>query len=525
MRLVNAAEMRSLDQYAINTLGIPGVVLMELAGSATARAISERWEVKGSSVVVVCGKGNNGGDGYVVARHLHNYGAIVNIIALGNENDSRGESKTNLDIVKAMNIPFLELNGTSDIMYVEELFSDTDFIVDAIFGIGLDRPVTGLPRELISIMNSVSAVKISVDIPSGLSADTGEPLGGDAVQSDLTVTFGYPKIGHYTSPGFEYCGEIVIADISLPRVNHGDSTVFLLSDQWVAHHIPYRKRSGHKGTFGHSAVIGGSIGKVGAAVMAGESAVAMGSGLVTIIARENIMSVLMTRLTEEMCRTLETDTDSPQWEEQINWLIERSALAIGPGLGKDESARKLLISILESSEHPVIIDADALSIVADDPEILLKAKCDVILTPHPGEMAVLTKLSVKEIQASRHIIARDFAKKYNVHVILKGARTVIASPRGRIAVNSTGNPGMATGGSGDVLTGFVTALCAQGCSAFDAMCIGVFLHGRSGDLVAQEKGEIALKATDIIHSLSAALYSLGSQGTEFPANLPDIRRS
>ncbi len=522
MRLVSAEEMRALDQHAINKIGIPGIVLMELAGSAASKAIMERWEIEGSTFIVVCGKGNNGGDGFVISRHLHNNGAQVTIVSLGNETVFTGDALTNYNIVKSLNIPVIELNGPSDIMYVEELFSESDFIVDAIFGTGLDREVHGIARELISIINSIPAVKIAVDIPSGLNSNTGSPM-GNAVQADLTVTFGFPKIGQFTSPGFEYCGEIVVADISLPEKSHGDATVFVLSDPWISQHLPYRQRRGHKGTFGHSIIIAGSPGKLGAAIMAGRSSVIMGSGLVTIVSHPTVMDILMSRITEEMCRPLYMDPLTPEFESLMDFISgERKAIAVGPGLGTDEIVLNLIEQIITRAKGTVVIDADGLAVISRNPDILKKANCEVILTPHPGEMAMLTGISIKEIENSRHLVASQFAKKYGVNIILKGARTIICNSKGRIAINPTGNPGMATGGSGDVLTGYVTALCAQGCTPFDAMCIGVFLHGRAGDIAAQERGEISLMASDLINSLPAAFYSLGkTDRPEIPLSLPE----
>ncbi|MBU1219470.1 NAD(P)H-hydrate dehydratase [Myxococcota bacterium] len=511
MRLVTSEEMRALDNHAINNLGIPGCVLMELAGSAAARAIMERWTVEGRSFIVVCGRGNNGGDGFVVARHLQNHHAHVSIVTLAGESQLAGDALTNYRITRKMNIPVIEMDSSSDIMYLEDLFNDADFIVDAIFGTGLDRDVNGISREVISMINAVSAIRIAIDIPSGLNANTGSPM-GICVNADLTVTFGYAKIGHFTSPGFENCGEIVVADISIPPVSHGDATVFVTTDTWVLSSLPRRTRRGHKGNFGHSVIIAGSRGKLGAAIMAGRSAVTMGSGLVTLVSHADVLDILMGRITEEMCRSLCFDPQDPAFDDLMDFISgDMRAVAFGPGLGTTDEVSTLLDRILHTIKGPVIIDADGLTCIARRPEILENATCEVILTPHPGEMARLCGKTVKEIENSRHTTAVEYARKHNVNILLKGARTVIVSSKGRIAINPTGNPGMATGGSGDILTGFITALCAQGCTPFEAMCIGAFLHGRAGDIAARECGEISLKASDIIDNLPDAFSSLGSE--------------
>ncbi len=517
MRLVSAKEMRALDAHAINTIGIPGIALMELAGAGTARAILQRWPGDDGSFLVVSGKGNNGGDGYVVARHLHNAGCDVNIILLGNEESITGASSINLQAAKALKIPTVEINSTADILYLEEMFQDADFIVDAIFGTGLDREVTGVPREMIAAINASPAIKISVDMPSGLCADTGAVLGEEAIQADLTVTFGYGKIGQFTSPGFAFCGEIEIVDISLPPVSHGNPTCFLLTDGWIRDHLPLRPPGGHKGTFGHVLIVAGSKGKVGAAIMCSEAAISMGSGLVTLVSPPEILDILMNRITEAMCAPLAAPGESPSLADLDTLLAlvnGKDVLVVGPGIPTGEGMFELLTALIEHSPVPVIIDADGLNLLARDLSVLKRAKAPVILTPHPGEMARLAGITTEEVQRRRSLTAVEFAREHNVFVVLKGARTVVASPDGRTAINPTGNSGMGTGGSGDVLTGMIAALVAQKSCPFDAMATGVFLHGRAGDLVAQERGELSLRASDLVDFLPTALFSIRPREVE-----------
>ncbi len=515
MRLVTAREMRALDAHAINTVGIPGVALMELAGSGTVREMVRRWPVRGASVLVVAGRGNNGGDGFVIARHLHNHLAEVNILLLGNQELVKGDAKINMDAALALKIPLIEVDSAADILYLEEFFHSADFIVDALFGTGLDRPVTGDARELIAAMEACSAIKVAVDLPSGLNADTGSVMGGAAAHAHLTVTFGYGKVGQFTSPGYEYCGEVEIVDISLPPISHGPPPTFLLTDSWVRKALPPRPPGGHKGSFGHVVVVGGSRGKVGAALLCSEAAVSMGSGLVTVAAPMEILPVLMNRLTEAMCTAINPSGEeiSPRDTEALLDLVKgKRALLLGPGLPTGEPLLSLVRGLVTRTPVPLVIDADGLNLLARDPSCLRSASAPVLLTPHPGEMARLMGTTVREVQEDRRTAAVSFAKEYGVHVALKGARTVVASPTGRTALCPTGNSGMGTGGSGDVLTGMVGALIAQRQKPFEALCTAVYLHGRAGDLVAQEKGEYALRASDLISHIPAALRSVASGG-------------
>jgi ADP-dependent NAD(P)H-hydrate dehydratase / NAD(P)H-hydrate epimerase len=522
MRLVTAKEMRALDQYAINMVGIPGVALMELAGNGTAKAIMERWPVENTAFLIVAGKGNNGGDGYVIARHLFNQGAEVNIILIGSEKSISGDALINLKSAKALKIPIFEINSTADIVYLEEMFLASDIIVDAIFGTGLDRDVTGVEREIVSAINASAAIVISVDIPSGLNSDTGAVMGSEAIYADLTVTFGFCKIGHYTSPGFEYCGEIVLVDISIPPISHGKATCFLLTEDWVKTYLPERPRGGHKGTFGHVLIIAGSRGKVGAAIMSSEAAISMGSGLVTVVAPSDILNILMNRLTEAMCEplSLEDQPNSDDIKRILTLTENRNVIVFGPGIPKNEGMFQLLKALIEESPIPIVIDADGLNLLAKDPSILKNAKRPVILTPHPGEMAKITGMDKEKIQSNRIPVAVEFAKEYNVFILLKGARSILVSPKGRVAINPTGNPGMGTGGTGDILTGMVASIIAQNMSIFEATSVALFLHGRSGDLAAQEKGEYSLRAMDLIKYLPTAFYSLDSQKNRILPNIP-----
>ncbi len=509
MKLLTASQMREMDRRAIEDVGIPSVALMELAGSGTARHIIEKWYPEGDDVLVVAGRGNNGGDGLVVARHMFLNGARVAVVLLGRMEDLKGDAAVNARAADALGISIYEITGTQDFPHVEALFRQADIIVDAIFGTGLSREVTGVAREAISAINASDAKIVSVDIPSGLSADTGTVM-GLAVKADLTVTFGYPKIGQFTAPGFEYCGEVEVVDISLPR-DEVPSDTMLLDDNWVVKHMPSRPEQGHKGTFGHVLAMAGSPGKLGAALMVGQAAARSGAGLVTLGVPGPLMDTVMMRITELMATAISPPDRLPEPDDLDDILAAldgKNALAVGPGIPVTESMRELLVRLLEEVEVPVIIDADGLNLLAHDTEIFSKIKQLSVLTPHPGEISRLTGLSVNEIQSNRVDTARKYASEWNAVVVLKGARTIIATPQGRAYINPTGNSGMATGGSGDVLTGVIASLLAQGASPEEAAACGVYVHGMAGDLAAEKIGERALLATDIISYLPKALKDM-----------------
>jgi len=510
MRLFTSAEAFAMDSFAMDA-GIPALSLMELAGAGAAAEIRARWPVDGRQVLIACGPGNNGGDGFVVARHLANAGAFVQVLRIDPKRKLSPEAALNLKILHNLAVPVFDVPDFEVLGHLVPWFDEADLLVDALFGIGLDRAPAGLFAEVIRLLNESPGLRVALDVPSGLDADRGTPQ-GETVRADLTVTFGAPKIGLYTSPGFEWCGETSVVDISWPTsaVPEGPG-VFLLEDDWLASRQPPRGRSAHKGTFGHTLVWAGSPGKAGAAILAAEAALAMGSGLVTVLSGADLLPVFMQRFTEIMCEAV-SPADRPPGPADLDAILAacegRCVLALGPGLALTPQTGKLVHELVRRCPIPMVIDASALTLLAEKPDTLKKAKAPVILTPHPGEFSRLTGQDVAEIQKNRLEAARSFAARMGVVVVLKGARTVIAAPDRCAAINPTGNPGMATAGSGDVLTGFVASLLGQGLSPMDAACAAVFLHGRAGDLAASEKGEPGLRATDLLHALPASRASL-----------------
>ncbi len=513
MRLCTATEVMALDQQAIEGLGLPGVVLMETAG----RHCSEQFAAKFSdnvdkSVLIVAGKGNNGGDGYVMARILAEQGWYVKTLVLGPENEICGDAKVMLQVVQKMG---LSVNFIADVTNLRQQFTDDvpSIIVDAIFGTGLKSAVCGLQLEAINLINRATSNVFSVDIPSGVDGSTGR-ICGAAVQANITVTFDHAKIGHGSQPGANYVGDLKVVDIGIPLVGRPDFTskVNLLDLKEVKLLLPQRPMNGHKGNFGHLLVVAGSTGKTGAAALAGNSGVRSGCGLVTVAAPAAVHAIIEVKLTEAMSHELD-DQDGllvfSAAEQILKLLSEKQAIAIGPGLGQSAGLETLIASLIKSVTVPMVIDADGLNLLAGQLDCLQNSSSDsIVLTPHPGEMARLTGFTVAEIEADRYNIAKEFASQYGVVLVLKGARTIVAAPDGSVNINTSGNDGLASGGSGDVLTGLIGGLLAQGLTGFAAASIAVWLHGRAAELVAKHQGTAGMAASDLFSQLPVARHEL-----------------
>ena len=509
MQLCSASEMMARDRWAIAELGIPGAVLMENAGRACCRLLARDFAgVFPGPVLVVAGKGNNGGDGYVIARILADRGWQVETLVLGEADAIQGDARLMLGVLQKLGerITFL-----TDEAALRDAFarSAPALIVDALFGTGLNSDVRGLQAAAIDLINASPAPVFAVDIPSGVDGSSGRVC-GRAVKAALTVTFDRAKIGHASQPGAAHVGRLDVADIGIPGNGGPEPTdaVRLLDSDTARTLLPERSAQGHKGTFGHLLVLAGSPGKTGAAALSGNAAVRSGCGLVTLGVPEAVHDIVEVKLTEAMscplpdqqgCLALAAQADIAEL------LGERQALALGPGLGQSDELLELLGRILAAAAVPVVIDADGLNLLARRPELLKASRPQpLVLTPHPGEMARLSGLSVAAIQAERFRVARDFAAEHGVVLLLKGAGTVIAAPDGRVLINSTGNDGLASGGSGDVLTGLLGGLLAQGIEPFAAAGLAAWLHGRAAELAAQELGTAGLAAGDLLTRLPLA---------------------
>jgi NAD(P)H-hydrate epimerase len=509
MKLATAAQMRELDRRAIDDFAIPGLVLMENAGRGAAEVIEEHFgEACAKGVVVLCGPGNNGGDGFVIARHLHNQGFDVECWLIAPGSQLHGDAKTNYRIAEKIGIPVYQLRSEKDHRAAVDALADAGLVVDALFGTGLTRAIEGPAAELIALANGLDAPIVAVDMPSGVNADTGQ-LTGPAIRADLTCTFGLPKLAQFLFPGAEHCGTIEVVDISLPPelIDAAEIKARLIERDDALPLFAPRDAQAHKGSFGHVLVLGGSRGMGGAPLMAARAAVTSGAGLVTAGVPESLLPAAEAALLEALKAGLAEDSAGRFSAAALGGALELAAgknvIAVGPGLGRSEALETFVGGLLAATNVPLVIDADGLNNLAANVDLLAGAQAPVVLTPHPGEMARLRKCTTAEVQADRLGAALGLAAATGAVVALKGAHTVVAAPDGRLWINPTGNPGMATGGAGDVLTGLIAGFIAQGAEPLAATLAGVFLHGAAGDRVAAQVGERATTAGGLLAALPA----------------------
>ena len=511
MWLVTPEQMQELDRQTIQDAKIPGTTLMERAGTGVVTHLLQHFgPLKGKKVVVFCGKGNNGGDGLVVARLLQDKGAHLTVILMAPHKELSKDAKTMYrrlnKKIKPSHILVLPSQET-----LESLIQDAHILIDGLLGTGLSSSLRDPYSTAITAMNASPAYTVAVDIPSGLDSKTGAIL-GTAIQADLTVTFGCPKIGLYVGDAIDQVGHIEVVDIGIPieYVQELKPQNHLLTRELVSPLIPSRPQSAHKGTFGHAGIVAGSPGKAGAPALAALGALRAGTGLVTVATPETVAPIVESKLLEIMTMALPETPEHLLGLEACSALLrfcqDKSAMAFGPGLGVSSSTTKLLSQLLPHLEVPCVLDADALNNLASHLDVFSRMKQAPILTPHPGEMArLLATTSSKSINEDRIGIARKFAATHKVILVLKGANTVIANPQGQIAICPTGNPGMASAGMGDVLTGVITGFLAQGMTAWNAARAGVYVHGLAGDLAALAVGEPGLIASDVISAIPQAL--------------------
>ncbi|MFQ5646512.1 MAG: NAD(P)H-hydrate dehydratase [bacterium] len=502
--------MQDIDLQAINTYGIPGLVLMENAGI---RVVDEMFrsfpDLRKRRVIVVCGKGNNGGDGFVVARHLHNKSVNVQVVMLGQATALPPDAFTNYSICANMQIPVIKLLTQNHLKLLEKLLqSQVSIVVDAIMGIGFSADLKPFIARVADIINASEAKVVAVDIPTGLSSTTGH-ADKSAVKADLTVTFALPKIGHYLLSSRELTGALKVTDIGIPPVVYekdDNLRVDLLTKERVKSWIPVRRADSHKGTYGHTLVVAGSKGMSGAAVMNALGAYKAGAGKVTLAVPESILDQVASQVPEMMTATL-PETDQGYLSQKaivpvLNLSKGKSVLVIGSGLSNETEIRALVAELINKMEIPMIIDADGINAIKL--AALKYANIPVILTPHPGEMAALLDISTADVQENRLDAAQKTAKASKSYFLLKGNHTVIAGPDGNTFVNTTGNPGMATGGAGDVLSGMIGGLISRGLKPLPAAAAGAFIHGLAGDIAAGEYGQESMMTGDIINSIAEA---------------------
>lgn len=509
MKLVTAAEMRELDRRTIEEVGLPSLVLMENAGRSTYLVLRREFPGHSGPVAVVAGRGNNGGDGFVVARYAANAGLPVSVFLLAPRDQVAGDARVNLDILGRLGVEVEEVQNEAAFSRAVHRLSRAGVIVDALLGTGLNSPVKGLMAEMIERLNNLRVPVLAVDIPSGLSADTGQVL-GVAVQADVTVTYGLPKLGQILPPGRDLTGRLWRVDIGIPSRLTEALSLELAEAGDLAKLLPVRPFASHKGSFGHLVVLAGSVGKSGAAALACEAGLRVGAGLVTAAVAESLNDILEVKLTEAMSLPLPEALGARAigrgaLEPLKTFLTDKTALALGPGLGTHPETREVVRELVRTLPLPTVIDADGVNCLQGALDCLQQAAGPRLITPHPGEMARFLGVSTKEVQARRLETAREAAAALGCVVVLKGAQTVTATADGRLCLNRTGNPGLASGGTGDVLTGLIGGFLAQGLNPWDAARLGVFLHGLAADYLATDLGPRGFVAGDLIEALPQVL--------------------
>lgn len=523
MKLVTSSQMRNIDKKTIQGIGIPGLELMEKAGRGTAQVAREMLGDPANKVVVIfCGRGNNGGDGFVVGRYLSQWGAQVQFFLTAKRSEVKGDAKVNLEKAVNLDLPIHEISGEKQIPSGMR----ADLIVDALFGTGFTGEITGYMGKIIERINSCGIPVLSVDIPSGLHADTGEFI-GPCIQADRTATMALPKIGHFFFPGKAVSGRVTVVDIGVPPqvVEEQNITLNLTTKEEVRQMIPRRPGDVYKGSCGRVVLIAGSTGMTGAAALASLSCLRAGAGMAILGTPVTLNPVMEMKLTEVMTQPLpdvrKKGALALRGLGEVRKLLKwGDCCAIGPGLGQHHETIELIRRLVSKLEMPAVIDADGLNALAKDVSTLKECKAPLILTPHIGELSRLNGVPASEIEKDKIKYASEFAKEYGCVLIFKGAPTIISEPGGQTYVNPTGNAGMATAGSGDVLTGIIVGLLAQKMTLpsrsrqkgedihkimLDSALAGVYVHGLTGDLAKEEKGEMGMIAGDMMEKIPESL--------------------
>jgi NAD(P)H-hydrate epimerase len=514
VRVLNTSQMREADRRTIEDLGVPSLRLMEAAGREVVAVLEGAFPgLPGRRIAVVCGRGNNGGDGFVVARLVAERGAATRVLLVGRAADVTGDARVTLEALQARGVEVVQVEDESGWEATRTGLASSDLIVDAILGTGLRAAASGQASAAIEAVNAAGRPVVSIDLPSGLDASTSATV-GPTVRAAITVALAAPKVPLVLPPAESFAGRIEVVDIGIPQAVIDD-----LPGPWlevttrdiVRARIPVRDPGAHKGTFRHVLVVAGSRGKSGAAFLAAMGALRSGAGLVTIATPGSVLPIVASLGAEFMTIALPENADGAAARRAVEQVLAAPGdiIAIGPGLGQSPDTVAFVRRLLDEARVPMVIDADALNACADTPETL-RGRDDrpLIVTPHPGEMARLVGTSAANVQGRRLEVARAFASERSLHVLLKGARTIVAAPDGRACINQTGNPGMATGGTGDVLTGAVAAWWAQLGDPFAAAQIAAYLHGYAGDLAAQQEGEVGLIAGDVARALARAALDI-----------------
>ncbi len=522
MKLVTAAQMREMDRCAIETYGVPAMVLMENAGRSAAEIIHTRYHTRSHTqysgtplnrALIFSGRGNNGGDGYVITRHLQLRGWEVQVVVLARAEDLEGSAAANLKILQCAGVDIAFAPDSAELDLILPALPCRDIlIVDAMFGNGLTSAIRGHYLKALHWINAAAAMVAAVDMPSGVDATSGEIL-GEAVKADCSISFACAKVGQVSAPACNVGGTLYVADIGMPKMLRDSvaDTLLFIDGAEAQRLLPPRRFDAHKGDCGHSLIVAGTPGAGGAAQMAAEACVRSGSGLVTLVTHVAVQQSIAGHIPEVMTRGASDAGWSVEILPELERLWqERNVVAVGPGLGLGEGCTSMVRELVLRCPLTLVLDADGLNAVAGAPEIFKQRPGATVVTPHPGEMARLCGCSVAQVQAERIRTAQEFAALCGVIVVLKGARTVVADPYGAVRINSSGNPGMASGGMGDVLTGVITAFIAQGLAPLDAATLGVYLHGSAADLCAEQYGSAGYTATGVAKMLGLARQNLAS---------------
>jgi NAD(P)H-hydrate epimerase len=522
MRILTAAQMREADRVTIEEIGLPSLVLMENAGRQVVAAVESSFpDHRDRRVAVLCGRGNNGGDGFVVARTLRQRGVDVSVFVLGPVAEIRGDARVNLEILGRLGLPVVEISGEQAWeLHSSEVRSCT-LVVDALFGTGLKSPLSGLLETIVADVNSMTIPVVAVDLPSGMSADTQEVI-GPCIQASLTVTLAAPKLPLVLPPARLMAGDLVVADIGIPdeviEALEGPR-VELLTRESVRQIVLARRADAHKGDFCHVAIVAGSRGKTGAAHLAAVGALRAGAGLVTVATPACGQAIVAALGAEYMTAALPDSPEGTLGAGAIEAIEQLGATVIvaGPGLGGGDGVKRAVRGLVERARVPLVLDADAINAFAGEPGLLFAREGQqIVITPHPGEMARLLGISTAEVQSHRLESASNLASTHGLHVVLKGHRTIIATPDGKVFINPTGNPGMATGGTGDVLAGMIGAWLGQVIDPEAACRLGVYLHGAAGDLAADDEGQGSMTAADLALHIGDAILELTSRRRVVP---------
>jgi NAD(P)H-hydrate epimerase len=511
MVVLTPERMAKYDGYSINTWGIPSAVLMENAGRNTYRLAKERYLSDTGPVAIFCGRGNNGGDGFVIGRYALRDGLPTQIFLLCKASDLKGDAALNMELFRAMGGEVIECTDRPKV--VKEGIREADTIIDAIFGTGLSKAVQGIEKKVIEYINASGKPVIAVDIPSGVDGTTGQSLGA-AVYATHTYTYGYPKIGQILQPGAYHTGRLTVIDISIPSFVEQEVGIdgHVVDGAMIRGFLKDRLPWDHKGTFGHVAVIAGSPGKTGAASMTSLAALKIGAGLVTLLIPASLNPIVASKLTEVMTYPVSDDGTGylsfSAYKEIADFLRDKDIIVAGPGLSQEPGTAALVRKLYQTVDKPFVIDADGINAFQGHVDLIRKTKRKSVFTPHPGELSRLMGITAKEINNDRIRVGLQFVRDTRTNLVLKGSRTVITSDKEELFINPTGNPALAKGGSGDILTGFVGGILSQGYSMIEASLLGAYLHGYIADTWVERNTDMDLLAGDLLNGLGEALRDL-----------------